>query len=257
MKYSHLARTRSELLRHARRQLRERGLRPVVVAGLRATAAELRRRLIAVVRYARWRVLSLTPARTFVFQGREYHYLHHPHNATWTNERAVELSIVRRAIEEAGNARILEVGNVLGHYLPRGHDVVDKYEPGAGVLNVDILEFRPEQRYDLIVSVSTLEHVGWDDEERDPGKIPRAVAHLRSLLAPGGRVIATLPLGYNPYLDELIRAGTLGFDHEHCLLRVGRSEWRQVTKADLGRPAYGEPFPGANGLVVGVIELTA
>jgi SAM-dependent methyltransferase len=165
--------------------------------------------------------------------------------------------IVLRAIEEAGTADVLEFGNVLGHYVPRRHEVVDKYEPGGGVLNVDILDFRPDKSYALIVSISTLEHVGWDDDERDPGKIPRAVRHIRSLLAPGGRAIVTLPLGYNPHVDDMLEAGTLGFDEERCLLRTARDEWREVDKTDLGRPAYGEPFPGANGLVLGIVRTEA
>jgi hypothetical protein len=255
MKYSHLAKTtRAELLRRARHQARGRGLGYVVVATLRAARAEGRRDLLAFVRCVRWGMLSLVPAGTFVYKGGQYRYFRHPYNTTWRNERAVEVPIVRRAIEDADCAQVLEVGNVLGHYIRRRHDVVDKYEPGANVLNVDILDFRTERPYDLIVSISTLEHVGWDDDERDPGKIPRAVGHLRSLLAPGGRAIVTFPLGYNPYLDEMVHAGTLGFDAEQCLLRVGRHEWREVQKADMGRPAYGIPFPGANALVIGMIE---
>ena len=93
---------------------------------------------------------------------------------------------------------------------------------------------------------------GWDDDERDPGKIPRTIGHIRSLLAPGGRAIVTFPLGYNSHLDELLEAGTLGFDEERCLLRTARGEWREVDKTALGRPAYGKPFPGANGLVIGI-----
>ena len=35
--------------------------------------------------------------------------------------------------------------------------------------------------FDLIVAISTLEHVGWDESPRDPAKAPRAVEVLRSL----------------------------------------------------------------------------
>jgi SAM-dependent methyltransferase len=204
--------------------------------------------------YARWLLLRLADRGTFVFQGRDYRYFHHPYNATWTNERAVEVPIIRRAIEEAGATRLLEIGNVLGHYFRQRHDVVDKYESGPGILNRDIVDFRPQEPYDLIVSISTLEHVGWDEDDRDAGKIPRAVEHIRTLLAPGGRAIITLPFGYNPYLDELVSAGSLGVDREYFLLRLAEREWQEVDRADLGRPAYGWPFPGANGLMIGVIE---
>ena len=254
MKYTHLNLTWLRLMRRARAELLGHGFRHFARAGFRSMATRVRRRLRTAWRYAQWALISVTPPQTFLFQGSEYEYFHHPHNATWQNERAVEVPIVRRAIDEAGDVRVLEVGNVLGHYTRHDHDVVDKYEPGRNVLNVDILAFRTNERYDLIVSISTLEHVGWDDDQRDPGKIPRVVSHLRSLLAPGGRAIVTLPLGYNRYLDELHQAGRIDFDHERCLLRVDRTRWREVERANLGAPAYGMPFPGANGLVIGVIE---
>ena len=43
------------------------------------------------------------------------------------------------------------------------HDVLDKYEKGNNVINDDVVSFSTEVKYDLIVSVSTLEHVGWDE----------------------------------------------------------------------------------------------
>lgn len=235
----------------------ERRVSSIVVAALRAALAAARRRLIAVVRYARWGLLSLAPAGTFTFDGRQYRYFRHPYNATWDNERAVEVPIVGRAIQEAGEVRILEVGNVLSHYFRHRHDIVDKYERGPGVVNVDILEYRPEQPYDLIISISTLEHVGWDEDVCDPQKIPRAVNHLRSMLASGGRALVTIPLGYNPYLDDMLRRGTLRFDRQYHLLRVAHGEWRQASRDVLGQPTYGQPFRGANALVIGVLERAA
>jgi hypothetical protein len=59
---------------------------------------------------------------------------------------------------------ILEIGNVLSHYFPVNHDIVDKYEKADGVINQDVVHFYSPKKYDLIVSVSTLEHVGWDED---------------------------------------------------------------------------------------------
>src|ERR687896_193842 len=64
----------------------------------------------------------------FELGGRRYRYFAHPYNATWRNERAVELSLAVALLEELSEARVLEVGNVLAHYGYGGHDVVDKYE---------------------------------------------------------------------------------------------------------------------------------
>jgi hypothetical protein len=69
-----------------------------------------------------------TRAKTFVFNGRTYPYLYHVCNKTWKNERGVEIPIFREMLLHHQNARILEVGNVLSHYFPVHHDVVDKHE---------------------------------------------------------------------------------------------------------------------------------
>jgi len=56
-----------------------------------------------------------------------------------------------------------------------------------------------------IVSISTIEHVGWDETPRDPKKIPLALENLATkCLAPGGEIVVTLPIGYNTYLDKLM-----------------------------------------------------
>jgi len=56
-----------------------------------------------------------------------------------------------------------------------------------------------------IVSISTIEHMGWDETPRDPKKIPLALENLIECLAPGGEVVVTLPMGYNIYLDKLLK----------------------------------------------------
>ncbi|OQW96440.1 MAG: hypothetical protein BWK77_04695 [Verrucomicrobia bacterium A1] len=65
---------------------------------------------------------------------------------TWVNERAVEIPVVRKFLEGRAG-RILEVGNVMGHYGPADWDVVDRFERGARVLNCDVIEFRPALPY--------------------------------------------------------------------------------------------------------------
>ena len=57
-----------------------------------------------------------------------------------------------------------------------------------------------------IMSISTMEHVGWDESPRDPNKIPLALENLRlKCLAPGGEIVVTVPIGYNAYLDKLLK----------------------------------------------------
>jgi SAM-dependent methyltransferase len=189
--------------------------------------------------------------RTFHFSGSAYRYHAARYNDTWANERTVELPIVLDVVKRCSACEILELGNVLNHYVAFEHDVVDKYERAPSVINEDILEFFPSKRYDLIVSISTLEHIGFDEDVCDPQKPARAVAHLRELLKSGGRLVITFPLGYNPDLDEQLASGSLGFDEVFYLTRVSRANrWRQILDTEIGAARYGEPFPKGNVLVV-------
>jgi hypothetical protein len=149
-------------------------------------------------------------------------------------------------------ARALELGNVMGHYGARGHDVVDKYERAPGVTNLDSLDFRPDTGYGLIVSISTLQHIGFEEEVDDPDKPARVLEHLMSLLIPGGALLITFPLGYSPSLDTQVRAESLAFDQTRYLRRVSRdNRWAEVTLSDVSEARYGAPYPKANVLVIG------
>ena len=194
-----------------------------------------------------WRAMKMTLTRsvrtkTFQFDGREYEYLYHPYNKTWKNERGVEIPIFRELLLKHEGKRVLEVGNVLSHYFPIHHEVVDKYEVSAGVINADIVEFVPQDKYDLIISISTLEHVGWDEQPQKPGKLLQAIEHLRSTcLAPSGRLVASLPIGYNRYFDYLQNNGKSPFTTQHFLKRISKqnywieSDWEQCRNVPYGR----------------------
>jgi SAM-dependent methyltransferase len=200
---------------------------------------------------ALWYCRLFRRAETFSFRGRPYRYFFHAYHTTWRNERAVEIPIVWDRVRRHAGGPVLELGNVLGHYFPVSHDRVDKYERAPGVLNEDIVGFRPGKRYDLVVSISTLEHVGWDEEPRDPEKSLRAIETLRRLAAPGGLVLATVPLAYNPHLDARLRKGDVPFSRRDCLKRVSRTNrWAEVEWREIEHSEYDAPFRRINGLVV-------
>lgn len=189
----------------------------------------------------------------FTFCGERLPYAVHRYNNTFRNERIVEISIANWFLSGAANARVLEVGNVLGHYGVNGHTVVDKYETAPGVINADIVDYVPERRFDTVVSISTLEHVGWDEEPREPRKVFQAFDAVRGFVAPGGRLLVTIPIGYNTTLDEGLRSGALTFDREIWLMRTNRrNEWRECGRDEALAGAYGSPFNAANTLCVGV-----
>lgn len=226
----------THVLRKAGRYARREGTGALLYAGYAYARSKMRR-----------------SGATFAFRGATYRYVFHERNSTWDNERAVELAIVQQIVREHAGKRILEIGNVLHQYGPIDHDVVDKYEQGAGVLNVDVIDFQPDHGYDLIVSISTLEHVGWDEAGRDPGKTLRAVEHLTRLLNPGGMLVVTFPIGYNLYLDALLRDESLRFDEQAYLWRVSpENHWEEATWAQVRGAHYDLPYPKANALVVGI-----
>lgn len=190
--------------------------------------------------------------QTFRFAGGRYEYFCHPYNTTWRNERAVEVPIALRALHGVDPAETLEVGNVLRHYGALQHQVVDKYEPDPAIENADIVDFDPGRQFSLVVSISTLEHVGWDEAPRDPPKVLRAFERLDTLLAPGGLLLVTLPVGYNPHLDRYLREGQVRFDEMRYIERVSaRNLWVERNVSAAWERAYGAPYEAANGLLIG------
>ena len=207
-------------------------------------------------------LIHLKPPGTFTLQGQTYHYFYHHRSTTWKNERAVEVPIILEKIQSCRGGRILEVGNVLSNYVHFQHDIVDKYDKEAdGVINQDVVDFQPSEneKYDLIVSISTIEHVGWDETPRDPKKIPLALENLTNkCLAPGGEIVVTLPIGYNAYLDKLLKEDKKRFTEQYYLKRISDdNKWIEVGGGGNPREAkYNTPFPYANVLVIGIIKRT-
>jgi hypothetical protein len=151
--------------------------------------------------------------RGFHEKAKIYEYLYHDYDATWAGERTVEIPIIWEIVKEQSSrgAKILEVGNFLLHYFNSNHTVVDKFERWSGVINEDILSFNPEEKFDLIVSISTTEHIGWSLKRgvEDHESFSKAVAELRMLLNEEGQIWFTVPIGYNPHVDEVLRRAAL------------------------------------------------
>lgn len=155
--------------------------------------------------------LTTWPQR-FLFRGKKLCYNRLPHNNR--SERAVEIPLAFDFLAaRAARGGMLEVGNVLRYYENtlseyvgiKARRIVDKFEVGAGIDNIDVLELSANQPYHTIVSISTMEHVG---QGSDPlgnfgegtqannleGPL-QAIAKLYELLAPAGRALVTVPFG--------------------------------------------------------------
>ncbi|MDH5482489.1 MAG: hypothetical protein OEY22_06395 [Candidatus Bathyarchaeota archaeon] len=234
---------------------KEKGIRYVALAGVN------RMRRMVIDSFWCYYYSLFKSWSTFTFQGKNYKYFYHRYNTTWRNERAVEIPIIWHIVKTCEWRSVLEVGNVLSHYFTVNHDIVDKYEKAEGVISQDVTEIRPSKKYDLIISISTLEHVGWDENPGDhrilheSKKITYTIDVLKRLLTSKGEIVVTLPLGYNPYLDKLLKSGEIKFDDRFYLKRISKdNRWIEVSWKDVERLKYNGLIPSANGLIIGVIK---
>jgi SAM-dependent methyltransferase len=197
-------------------------------------------------------VVPLLARRTFPFRGRQLEQFYHGYNVTWTNERVVEVPIGRTLVTECNGPDVIEVGNVLGHYGPIQHRVVDKFEKAPGVINEDAATWQPGRRYDLVLSISTFEHIGYDDDDHDTtgAKILQAIANCRRWLKPGGRLVLTAAPGYNPTFDALVRDNRMGADRLEFFHRASRLRWKPCDAATALAARYHSPYPFGNAVIL-------
>ncbi len=203
---------------------------------------------------ALWYYRLFRKGRTFRFRGRTYPYFYHPYNRTVAGERIVEIPIAKRLLDSYPPSEVLEIGNVLPHYFLAGHTVLDKYEHGPGVINDDVATFRFRKKFSLIFSVSTMEHVGHNyGEEPDDGKFLRGIENLKRHLKPGGVLMITCPVFYNPVITRLIRTGSMPFPERYFMERVSyMNDWKEVRFGKIPeRHAYDSHFANANHLFIG------
>lgn len=193
-------------------------------------------------------------SKTFRFQGVEHHYFYHTHNLAWRNERAVEIPLAMDYVHAYRDQPVLEVGNVLSHYMEVNHDILDKYEVAEGVINQDAVDFAPGKKYELIISISTLEHVGMYGSRPEPARVLDAISNLTRLLSPGGKLVATVPLGLNPAFDRLFESGDMRFTEVSALKRIRMNSWAEVDLRSLRGASYSRYGFRANALVVGIIR---
>ena len=167
----------------------------------------------------------------FEFNGQRYEYFFHSYNNifhTYISERSIEIPIIKAIIKQAKTENILEIGNVCQHYYDTfktiDRKIVDKYEIAFDVINEDIIDFKDDNKFDLIYSISTFEHMD-SDRGRNPefaslakGKYSSIAFHnlayvAEHLLSQSGKIVLTFPLGYGECeIDQSIR----------------KQEWREI-----------------------------
>ncbi len=230
--------------------------------------------------------------RHFTYQGRQLFY----NRIAFNNcaERAVEVPLAFDFLaQQVGKEPILEAGNVLQHYENalsdslglRHRHIVDKFEVGADIENIDIFDIQPARKYHTIVCISTVEHVGQNCDPRgafgeqqrnsDLEAPLKAIAKLYDLLEEGGRALITLPFGRlidggwyvqasAAYLDLLVTKYGLPADAVattllQCIARERkwvnpRQIWSETTPELLANVRYDDLRSGAR--AIAVLELT-
>jgi hypothetical protein len=195
-------------------------------------------------------------SETFEFQGKSYHYFFHPYCTTWRNERTVAIPIIWdivKACEEKGK-NILEVGNMLSYYFRVGHDIIDKYEMMEGVINEDVVDFKPSKKYDLIVSILTLPEVGWYESPRNPEKSLRSLDNLKKHLSPDGQIVLVVGLGLNTQFEMSLRSKTLELNKPGYLIHTKGYTWKEANWEDAKNIKYDKMVPTAHAILIGTIE---
>ena len=192
----------------------------------------------------------------FEFQGKTYHYFFHPYCTTWRNERTVAVPIIWDIVKEYEDKgkNILEVGNMLSYYFRVSHDILDRYEIKDGVINEDVVDFKPSRKYDLIISILTLPEVGWYDEPRDPDKSVRAFENLKKLLAPGGRMVLVVGLGLDTQFERSLRAKTIEFNIQGYMRHLEGYRWKEADWNDVKDVKYDRSISTAHGIIIGSFQ---
>lgn len=196
----------------------------------------------------------LKRSKHFLFEDKSHNYFYHKYRSTWANERIVEIPIFKNLADKAKSEEVLEIGNVLSHYFDVKHDILDKYENLPHIIKEDILSYKPEKKYKLIISISTFEHIGWDENPRNPEKIMPVLEHIKSLLCDDGVLVFSVPTNYNPELDGMIFNNVIQLSKKIYLKRVDRkNRWVQAQENEIKNFKYGSPFFCANALLIGYI----
>jgi hypothetical protein len=217
--------------------------------------------------------LSLEPE--FLFISEKIPYFFHSYNNLGYTERAIEIPIVKYLIQQYDRADALEIGNVSSHYygefqtLFKSKTVVDLYEIGYDVINLDISKYFPKKKFDLVFSISTFEHMDSDrgmslNYKKGTSKLTSVasdnIQHVAdNVLSDKGVFILSAPLGYSKEWDNTFYSTDYDQYHfskitKYIFKRKGETTWIQTDELDGKKAEYNFPFLGVNFVTFLVLE---
>jgi SAM-dependent methyltransferase len=187
-----------------------------------------------------------------------------------SDERAIETSWCLARYR--GEARVLDVGYAfakpaylaalvnLGAPALVAVDIADAVVPGVKSVRADVRSLPLERNsFDVVFCISTLEHVGADDDRYGRGLASGGIDEaLRELRRVGGRILITVPSGepgdYGWFVQDepdgwrtrFRDAGFLVFEDE--LYELTSKGWRAAESIAAG-VRYGERGPGASAVL--------
>lgn len=198
--------------------------------------------------------LFLRAKKYFIFEKKRLVYFYRGGSAF--TERAIEIPLANYFFKKNKNIRILEIGNVMNQYKKYNSTVVDKYALVEGVLNEDIVCYKPETKYDIIISISTLEHVGWDEIPKESKKFSNAIKNIKkNCLKKNGKLIFTVPLGYNTYMDRILKNNKINFYKKYFFKRISlNNQWALADEKEAFSKKYNFPYECANAIMLGILK---
>jgi SAM-dependent methyltransferase len=216
---------------------------------------------------------ALARARAARAEGERPRNLHGP---AGTDERVIEIPWCLSRY--AGEARVLDVGyafaepaylaGLVGLGAPElvGVDLAEAEVPGLRSTVADIRELPfDDGSFDLAICISTLEHIGRDNEiyglgdQGDDQGATKALRSLRRVLGSHGRLLVSVPCGERQDLGWQVQlppaewvtlfedAGLSVFEDEIYVL--GDEGWATVSPFDPSGVRYGERGPGASAVL--------